>query len=177
MRRFLKALAICLLVLVVVFAVIGLVLPKDYDVERTIVIDAPPESVHVYVGDLGKWSEWTPWKDSDPTLSIIVGEQTTGVGASQSWDGEGGDGELTFTASSPSEGVEYDLLFDNGAFESVAAVKYKTLNEQETEVRWSMSGEIATPIIGGYFALMMDAMVGEMFDQGLDELKRRVEAH
>lgn len=176
MRRFLKAIAISLLVLVAAFAAIGLVLPKNYDIERAIAIEAPPQSIHVYVGDLSKWGEWTPWKDSDPTLSIIVGEQTTGVGASQSWSGEGGDGELTFTASSPSEGVEYDLLFDNGAFQSVAAVQYHALDEQSTEVRWSMAGEIATPIIGGYFALMMDAMVGEMFDQGLDELKRRVEA-
>lgn len=176
MRRLLKALAISLIGLLVILGVIGLVLPSTYDIERSIVINASPQSIHTYVGDLTKWSEWTPWTDSDTTLSIILGEKTTGVGASQSWVGDGGDGELTFTASSPSEGVEYDLFFDDGAFQSVAAIKYEPLSEQSTEVRWSMEGDIDTPVIGGYFALMMDAMVGQMFEQGLGDLKRRVEA-
>jgi len=176
MRRFLKALAISLIILVGVFVVVGLVLPKEYEVERTVVIDAPPQSIHVFVGDLKKWSEWTPWNNEDPTLTILLGDKTAGVGASQSWTGEGGDGELIFTASSPTEGIAYDLLFDNGAFASVAALGYRPLSEQSTEVRWTMTGEIDMPVVGAYFALMMDAMVGQMFEQGLGELKKRVEA-
>ena len=68
------------------------------------------------------------------------------------------------------------MLFDNGAFASVAALEYRPLSEQSTEVRWTMTGEIDMPVVGAYFALMMDAMVGQMFEQGLGELKKRVEA-
>ena len=38
-----------------------------------------------------------------------------------------------------------------------------------------MSGDMGTPVIGGYFAIMMDAMVGQTFDKGLLNLKSIVE--
>ena len=60
MRRFLKALAISLIILVGVFVVVGLVLPKEYEVERTVVIDAPPQSIHVFVGDLKQMERVDP---------------------------------------------------------------------------------------------------------------------
>ena len=37
------------------------------------------------VGDLTQWPEWTPWQEMDPKMQTTFGEQTTGVGAHQSW--------------------------------------------------------------------------------------------
>ena len=159
--------------MIVILVVVGLFLPTSYTVERSIVIDAPSAQIHEYVGDLNNWDAWEPFGEGDPTIIVTHGEKTKGVGATQSWVGESGDGALTFTKDSSVEGIEYDLIFDQGISES--AIKYSPLEDGETEVTWTMSGDMGTPVIGGYFVLMMDSMVGGMFDKGLSNLKSTVE--
>ena len=173
--KILKTILSAIIVLIVVVVVIGLFLPTSYTVERSIVIDAPPAKIHEYVGDLNNWDAWEPWKEGDPTLVVTHGEKTKGVGASQSWVGESGDGALTFTKDSPTEGIEYDLVFDDGTYVCQSAMKYSPLEDGETKVTWTMTGDMETPVIGGYFVLMMDSMVGKMFDKGLVNLKNTVE--
>lgn len=155
--------------------VVGLFLPTSYTVERSIVINATPSQIHEYVGDLKNWDSWEPWKEGDPTIVIMHGEKTKGVGASQSWVGESGDGALTFTKDSPTEGIAYDLVFDGGTYVCQSAMTYDPLEDGETKVTWTMSGDMGAPVIGGYFAMMMDSMVEEMFSKGLSNLKDSVE--
>lgn len=164
------------MVFILIVAVIGLFLPTSYSVKRSIVIDAPPEKVHEYVGDLSKWETWSPWEEEDPTLIVTLGEKTSGVGASESWVGDSGDGALTITESSPSCGIKYDLLFNGGEYESEGSITYETLPEEKTEVTWAMSGDMGKSVTGGYFALLMDTMVGNVFDKGLSNLKKTVES-
>lgn len=173
--RFIKTAAVVLIILVVTVAVIGLFLPAKYSVERSIVINAVPDKVHKYVGDLRKWDEWSPWKEEDPSVVVTLGEKTSGVGASQSWVGDNGTGALTITESSPDSGIEYDLLFDGGTYECKGSMKYDRLTDGDTRVTWSMSGDMGKSLTSGYFALLMDTMVGNMFEKGLSNLKNTVE--
>ena len=174
--KILKTILSAIIVLIVVLVVVGLFLPTSYTVERSIVIDASPSQIHKYVGDLNNWDSWSPWKQEDPTIVVTHGEKTQGIGASQSWVGESGDGALVFTKDSPSEGIEYDLVFDDGTYVCQGAMTYNPLEDGETKVTWIMSGDMGTPVVGGYFVLMMDSMVGEMFNKGLSNLKNTVEA-
>jgi len=173
--KILKTIFSAIIIFIVIVVVVGLFLPTSYTVERSVVIDAAPTQIHKYVGDLNNWSAWEPWMEGDPTIIVTQGEKTKGIGASQSWVGDSGDGALTFTKDSPTEGIEYDLFFDDGAYVSQSAMVYDPLEDGETKVTWTMSGDIGAPVIGGYFALMMNAMVGEMFDKGLSNLKNTVE--
>ena len=173
--RILKTLLSTIIVIIVVVVVVGLFLPTSYTVERSIVINAPPSRIHEYVGNLENWNSWEPWREEDPTIVITHGEKTKGVGASRSWVGESGDGALTFTKDSPTEGIAYDLVFDGGTYVCQSAMVYDPLEDGETKVTWTMSGDMGTPVIGGYFAMMMNAMVGETFDKGLSNLKSTVE--
>jgi len=167
------ALLVILGLIVLLFAV-GLFLPGTFHVERSVDIQAPPSRVHALVGDLRAWERWTPWKDEDPTIVVDYGERTTGVGASQTWVGESGDGELTFTASDPAGGVEYAMAFDDGKYPSLGALRYEPLPDG-TRVTWSMDGE-SNGIVGRWFGIFMDGMVGPMFESGLQKLKRAAEA-
>ena len=99
--RILKTLLSTIIVIIVVVVVVGLFLPTSYTVERSIIINAHPSRIHEYVGNLENWNSWEPWREEDPTIVITHGEKTKGVGASQSWVGESGDGALTFTKDSP----------------------------------------------------------------------------
>lgn len=150
--------------------VVGLFLPAQYNVSRSIMIHASQESIHQYVGELKNWEMWTPWKELDPTVITTLGKKTSGIGATQSWTSKEGGGSLTLTMSSPDKGIKYDLLFGKDADKCESAVEY-TLLKEKTRVTWSMQGEISMPVVGGYFAFMMDSMVGDTFDRGLAKLK------
>jgi hypothetical protein len=173
--RFIKTAAAVLIILVVTVAVIGLFLPARYSVERSVVIGAAPGEIHEYVGNLKKWDEWAPWKEEDPSIVVTLGDKTSGQGASQSWVGESGTGALTITASSTDIGIEYDLLFDGGTYECKSSMRYDRLPDGDTKVTWAMSGDMGKSLTSGYFALLMDTMVGSMFDKGLSNLKSVVE--
>ena len=96
----------------VLAAVIGLFLPSTFEIEKSVVIKAAPERIHQFTGDLDRWPEWTPWLKEDPDLVVTVGDQTTGVGATQAWTGGSSDGELTFTRCDPGWGISYDMTFN-----------------------------------------------------------------
>ena len=44
-----------------------------------------------------------------------------------------------------------------------------------TRVTWEMSGDAGMNVIGRYFGVLMDNMVGPMFESGLEKLKSAAE--
>ena len=165
---------ITVVVLFGIFAAISAALPKEYYVERTIVINADNKIVHDHIGDLKKWDAWTPWKTVDPNMVVVLGEKTVGVGASQTWEDQTGGGSLEFIATDPETGIAYDLYFAD--FPKVdAAMELYALPDGSTKVVWWMSGVVPTPIIGGMLAAVMDASVGPLFELGLENLKQVIE--
>jgi len=159
---------------------IGFFLPTTYAVERRITIDASAERVHELVGDLEQWPSWAPWEGEDPTMQTTLGEQTTGVGASQKWTGKDGDGELTFTGSDPAAGIKYDMAFimEGKRAPAQCAMLYES-DGKSTTVVWTMSGDmgdVMPPVVGGYLGLLMPGSIGAMFDTGLGRLKELAEA-
>lgn len=150
--------------------VIGFMLPATYTVTRAVTINAAPDRIHTFVGDLEKWDDWTPWVKADPTIVVTIGDKATGVGAHQSWTGESGGGELTFTRTDPTWGIAYDMSFDEGKYRSQSTMEYKNAGGA-TEVVWIMTGDNGKNPFSRYFGLMMDPMVGPMFEDGLNRLK------
>jgi hypothetical protein len=179
--RSVKKLLIGLLALVVILAAIGLIAPKDYQVERSVTIQAPAAEVHAWVGELTKWPEWVPWEEDDPTLETTYGEQTTGVGAHQTWTGKDGDGELTFTKCDPEQGIAYEMAFimEDKRVPATSAMTYRSAEGGGTEVIWTMEGSwkgAVPPVMDGWMKILSPWMLGSAFDRGLTKLKGRVEA-
>ena len=172
--KFLKALAFITISLLLFFVVVGLFLPTHYEVSRSLVINAPAAAIHPLVNDLDRWDEWEPWSEDDSTIRVTPGPVRSGAGASQKWTSKGGDGMLTFIATDANTGVEYDVLFDN-RFTSKATIRYEPA-AQGTMVTWLLvGGDDAPAIIGGYFALLMDSMLGPKYELGLKKLKAAAE--
>jgi hypothetical protein len=175
MTRIGKWIVIGMLVLLATLVVVGFLLPSGYRVERSIVIDADREHVHALVSDLRRWPEWTPWQEIDPTIRTVYGEKTTGVGAHQVWSGESGGGELTFIRCDPDTGIVYEMHFGEDRNRSLSSIEYEAVPEG-TRVTWAMAGDFGLNLAGRYVGLMMDRMVGGMFEDGLRRLKARAEA-
>lgn len=172
--KIIKWLFIIFVLFIVVFIAVGLMLPTQYSVSRSVDINSASDEIHKYVGDLKMWDKWQPWTYGDPSLVIKTGEKTTGVGASQSWKGKDGSGELKFTKSDPKTGIEYDMFFDEGKYKCKSDMKYNSTGST-TEVIWTMSGNAEIPVLGGYFALLVTDGTGPMFEKGLANLKTVVE--
>jgi len=168
-----------LLILLIALVLVGYLLPTKYDISQDIVINAPPEAIHAYVGELKVWPQWTPWAEMDPGLTVNLGLVTTGVGASQSWTGDSSNGELTFTTCSVEQGIAYDMAFlmDGERVPAQGAIRYAPV-EGGTQVTWSIQGDAAEstpPIVAGYMTLAMPMMMRGMFEDGLGKLKQVVE--
>ncbi len=174
MKKKYKIILGTILAFFILVVLVGLILPSNYEFQRSVMIKASPEEVHELVGDLKNWSQWEPWRDEDPTIKTTLGEKSTGVGASQSWKGESGDGRLVFTKCSIEEGITYDLFFDQDQYKCFSSMSYKKV-EEGTEVTWLMKGNASPPILGSYFALMMESMIGKMFENGLEKLQQALE--
>lgn len=170
----LKSLGIVTVILVLVLTLIGVMLPNNYTVVRSVLLGVSPNDIHTYVNNLKQWPSWTPWQDDNSNTVTTYGEITEGVGAVQSWTGEQGGGSLEITASSVDKGVEYKLMFDGVAVSTTGSLQYEPQNNG-TIVTWTMNGSLPYPVVGSYLALMMDSMIGKDFDRGLARLKNLVE--
>ena len=160
---------------IVLFVGIGLFLDREFEVSREITINATPEKIHAFINDLNQWPKWSPWQILDPSVKTTIGDISSGIGASQTWTGNGGGGSLIFTHSSVKEGIVYDLVFDGDTSIFVTEMHYQIDNDSTT-VSWVMKGKMEPVIIGSYFAQLMDTLVGDNFYLGLTNLKKAIES-
>ena len=175
MFRVLKWCSVAVIGVLAVLATIGFALPPKYHVERSISIAADTEKIHELVGDLRQWPRWTRWQSLDPTLKVVYGERTNGVGARQAWNGSTGNGELIFTKCDCDTGVTYSLFFDRGWQKSLGEILYSPSGD-ETTVTWSMSGDFGLNLPRRFVGMMMRPKIEEVFDNGLRRLKQEAEA-
>lgn len=162
------------LVAVTLLAVgIGLFLPKTYRVERSIEIDAPPTAVFDHVDALRNWDAWSPWLAADPTVENTFSGPEFGVGAKVTWTSEdSGTGSQTITLSERPTRIETRLDF--GEMGQPGAYFTFEPRGDGTLVTWGLAGT-AGSALGGYFAQIMDRLVGPQYEDGLQRLKEVVE--
>lgn len=175
--KVLKWIGIVVGVAVALFVIVGLLLPGRYRVERSVVIDAPPETIHPTISTLKEWPTWTAWTvEKYPDMKVTFTGPESGVGAHYAWEGEStGKGKLMLTKSDPATGVEYDMDFDDGKYVSTGGIKLEP-DGAATKATWWNAGELGWNPINRYFGLMMDGMMGPDFQTGLNNLKQKVEA-
>jgi hypothetical protein len=149
--------------------------PDTFRVERTAVIDAPPEKIHPLIADFRRWAEWSPYEKLDPGMKKTFSGAESGRGAAYAWEGKkAGIGRMEITGTTP-ERITIRLDFTK-PFEAHNIATF-TLQPRggRTEVTWAMDG--ATPfahkVIG--VVINMDNMVGKDFAAGLANLKAIVE--
>ncbi len=169
-----KLVGIGILAATLVVAIIGLLLPSQYSVQRELVINTTADRIHEFTSDLETWPNWTPWFKDDPTIEITLGTITQGVGANQEWKAQKGGGRLTVTRSEPDWGVSYQMDLSKGRPHSTYSLRYEAMSDS-TKVVWRMSGDMGWNLMGRFFNLLMDPMVGPMFDEGLARLKMLAE--
>lgn len=174
--RVLKMLGLGFLGLVAVLVVVGLFLPRQWRVERSVVVKAAPEHIYPLVNDLKEWPSWAAWnKDMDPQVKWEYGGPASGVGAWWSWNGPVmGRGKMTITKSDVATGVWVDEMIETDDGVNAKGALTWTQQGEETTVKWVDEGTLP-PVIGGYAVSMIEKMLNENFQVGLEKLKVQAE--
>ncbi|SFI86359.1 SRPBCC family protein [Planctomicrobium piriforme] len=177
MRRKLLIAAAVLLVLLVAFLISVALQPNEFVVTRSMTMAAPPATVFPYVNDFHKWEQWSPWAKLDPNAKNSFEGPSEGKDSKFSWDGndEVGAGSMTITDSDPDKLVKMDLVFLRPfPCKNVAEFTLEP-DAAGTKVTWIMSGQ--NNFMGKLVGMLMDmdALVGDMFVTGLNNMKRIVE--
>jgi hypothetical protein len=163
--------------LIATLLVAAALMPKVFNVEKTIVINKPLADVMNRVGDLNYYSQWNPWQQSDPTAKNTITGTPKSSGHKYAWEGKKvGVGSLTLNTMDDKH-IHFDLEFlkpwkskakDNWLFEPWG-------NEGETKVTWQNSGALPWPI-ARLMGPMLNKNLNHQFEQGLGNLKKMCES-
>jgi hypothetical protein len=155
---------------------IGALLPRQWRVERSIMIYAPPERVHRWAADLAYWSRWAQWDQGSLAPRNELGEPSSGPGATLTWRGRGRSHETTgtvrITQSEPARGVWFEHRVDGGK-PTTATLSFEP-KPGVTQVTWRDEGELP-PIIGGFMLDYFQTRLAEHMGEGLERLEQLVE--
>lgn len=175
--KVLKALFIVALAIVATFLIIGLFLPKVATVERSTTIAATPGTILELTDGYKRFNEWSPWADLDPATKYSYSGPERGVGARMEWSSDNPDvgrGSQEIIATEPGRSVTSKLDF--GMDTPTTAKLVLTPEGTGTRVVWTLTSDFSDSLVGRYFGLALDGMVGPDYEKGLARLKAVAEA-
>jgi len=157
---------------------IGFVLPDTAHVERSIVVSAKPATAYTALNGFKQFNKWSPWANLDPNAQYTLEGPLMGVGAKSSWRSEDpnvGAGSQEILEATPYERIHMRLVFEG--FDSENYSTYLLTSEGEgTRITWSYDTTFHGNLMGRYFGLMLDKMIGADYDKGLAQLKTLLES-
>ncbi len=165
-----------LLGLIIILLIGAALLPKMYNIERTIIIHKPVREVMKHVGDFNDYAEWNPWHKMEPKSTRTITGAPNTAGHKYEWVGKKiGAGSLTL--------INLDDKHIHILFEFIKPWKTKAKDNwlfepwgdgSQTKVTWQNSGELPWPI-----ARLMGPMINKnlyhQFGVGLENLKKMSE--
>jgi uncharacterized protein YndB with AHSA1/START domain len=174
--RWLLNLAKALLVLLILLAVVGWLLPGQRHVERSIEIPAAPAMVWPWLAEPQRWAAWSPWYAKDPQMQIQYEGPASGEGAGWTWVSKTqGRGHMQFLQAQAPQSLRYALRFDDMGMQATGAF---TLSPAGTGTRvvWRLDTELGLNPLARWFGLALDNLVGADFEDGLSRLAKQVVA-
>ncbi len=160
--------------LIILVTISSLFIPSKYNVERSILINAPAEKIFALLNDLKKHPAWSPWLASDSTMKFSYGKKSIGVGAVYTWkSSSSGSGKMTITVSKKNQLIKTDLQFKG----SSDAKGYWTLKKVGDKIKLTQGfdGKTGLNPLAKFFSLTMDSMIGPYFEKGLKNIKKIAE--
>jgi hypothetical protein len=150
---------------------IAFLLPKQVEVNRTIVIQAETEIVFDQVDELKNWENWSVWNVTDSNTVFQYSKNSKGIGAWYSWKSKAmGEGKLTIIKSQKNKQINTELDFYE---QGKGAGKWIFTNQNDqTKVSWTYFANLGyNPLARWIGLLALDSMIGQSLDQSLQSLK------
>jgi effector-binding domain-containing protein len=178
MKKVLKFLLYTVLAIAALVVVMGIFAKKDYQITRSIEIDAPKFIVMDQVRFFKNHPNWSPWSALDPQMKTSI-EGTDGEpGAVYRWDSSVknvGKGHQTITAVT-ADHVGSDIVLQSGWFSTgMPARMTVTTAEKNTKAEWHLDFHVPFPWNGLAMFTDVTKAVGSDFENGLANLKKTCE--
>lgn len=172
--KFLKRASLILVVLLITLTVVGFFLPQTVHVERSAIIDHNINTVYEKVNSMQSFNQWSPWASIDPKAEYTFSGPLSGEGSKMEWSSESsevGVGSQSIIESRYPNLVKTELYFGEDPNPGFATFELEELSINQTQITWSFDVDFGNNIIGRYFGLFFDGMLGEKYDKGLQNLK------
>lgn len=166
-----------LVILVIAALAVAASRPDSFRVERSIVVNAPPDRLFPLVDDFRAWGSWSPWEKLDPTLKRTHSGEAKGKGAVYAWEGNPkvGSGRMEILEAAPPLRLLIKLDFLK-PFEAHNLAEFTFAPEgTSSRVTWTMTGPQAFPMKVMSLFMNMDRMVGKDFEKGIASMKEIAE--
>lgn len=174
---------IFLLILLIIVAfiallfIVALIVPKDYDVTRNLIINRPRMEVFNYARMLKTQEQYSVWVMRDPNVQIIYTGADGTVGAMSSWTSNNknvGVGEQEITNIREGESIEVEIRFKK-PFDSTGfgSTTLDDAAQGATKVTSRFFGKSKYPF--NLMNFMMDKMLGKDILQNLQNMKSNLE--
>lgn len=164
------------IVLVLVVALFG---PKNYVIERQIVISKPKQQVFDFIKLLKNQDHYNKWWTMDPNAKKDFKGTDGTVGFIAAWDSQNkqaGAGEQEITKITDGERLDTEIRFIrpfSGKADIFMAVADTA--EHQTLVTWNFSGEYKYPMNILLMIMNMDKLLGTDLEISLNRLKEYLE--
>ena len=162
-------------VLIAIVALVGSFLPRDFDFEARVAIQATDQEIYDYLVDLKKWEEWSSWSEKiSPDIKIEYGNSTVGDNASKRWTDVRGTGKLWLTKVEPPRQVDFQLEFRGFRDMRNELTIEKNQENEGCVVSWHSQGQLPSGPFYGYFAFLFESGMKAEYQKNLERLKQVV---
>ncbi|NVJ67324.1 MAG: SRPBCC family protein [Gammaproteobacteria bacterium] len=177
--KFLKWFLIILVSLLIILAVVGFFLPQKVHLERSIIIGANRDTVFTQINSMQNFNQWSPWYKLDPNANYQYSGPDAGKGNRMSWSSQDpnvGKGSQEIVESQYPSLVRTELLFGDDPNPGYAEFSIEEITYTQTRVTWGFDADFGNNIVGRYFGLFLESMLGPQYEEGLKALKEQVES-
>jgi uncharacterized protein YndB with AHSA1/START domain len=151
--------------------------PATFHIEKSVMIQAPPEKVFTLIEDFHNWPEWAAQDREDATMQRTYGGAATGLGAVSDWASKGsaGAGRMMITAAMVPSKV--DVVVDWKRPFKVRNTHQFTLTPigDNTRVTWVAEGTNLYMMKVMEVFVGVNGLMGRHFEAGLENLKKVAE--
>lgn len=170
MKKIRRVLVLFLCIVFILFSV-SYLLPRKAYVERSILINASPNSIFTNVASLKNWAKWSPWF-SNEKMNISYSGPESGIGSSMCWtsnDKSIDKGKISVISCTASDSIL--LILDFGSKGKMLSKFTFRKKEQATMVVWSVESDLGRNPVSRWLGLMISKMVGPDLEKGLQKLQ------
>ncbi|WP_109830005.1 SRPBCC family protein [Reichenbachiella versicolor] len=163
----------------VLLAVIGWILPSKAIVERAIDINTPTDPIYKMLITPSENLNWSPWAKIDPEGTTWTYEgPSAGEGAILKWSSdhkEVGSGQQTWQTCIHNKEIINKIEFEGYAEPSYATFLFDEFDGY-TEVTWQFEVNFGANPFAHYGYLFIEPELGPIFEKGLRNMKKYLEA-
>lgn len=171
--RILKYLFLLLLLSFVALSIFVATQKGDFTVERSQIINSPKSTVFNFVNDYRNWEDFSSWVVEDPEMQITYPKKTIGPGASFSWEGKEGTGDMLTLFVKENDSISQKINYD-GTSSSVFWSFKDTIGG--TKVTWKTTGKMSfTMKVYTAFNGGMNKIIGRMYEKSLANLDKTLD--